>query len=70
MPFKDLIKSVKSSFRPAKTYLSGDGGDGRKGEVKRHPMILLELAVTTPLTSIHCERVFSRMKQVVSPAPS
>ena len=33
-------------------------------------MILLELAVTTPLTSVHCERVFSRMKRVVSPARS
>ena len=27
---------------------------------------LLELAVTIPLTSVHCERVFSRMKRVVS----
>ena len=33
-------------------------------------MILLELAVTTPLTSVHCEPVFSRMKRVVSPARS
>lgn len=31
---------------------------------------LLELAVVTPLTSVHCERVFSRMKRVVSPARS
>ena len=29
-------------------------------------MKLLELAVATPLTSVHCERVFSRMKRVVS----
>eukprot|EP00794_Sanderia_malayensis_P013199 gene13199-14549_t len=27
-----------------------------------------QLAVTTPLTSVHCERVFSRMKRVISPA--
>lgn len=33
-------------------------------------MTLLELAVATPLTSVHCERVFSRMKRVVSPARS
>ena len=26
-----------------------------------------QLAVTTPLTSVHCERVFSRMKGVISP---
>ena len=26
-----------------------------------------QLAVTTPLTSVHCERVFSRMKRVISP---
>ena len=31
---------------------------------------LLELAITTPLTSVHCERVFSRMKHVVSAARS
>ena len=29
-------------------------------------MSLLQLAVVTPLTSVHCERVFSRMKRVVS----
>ena len=33
-------------------------------------MQLLELAVVTPLTSVHCERVFSRMKRVVSPSRS
>eukprot|EP00794_Sanderia_malayensis_P008363 gene8363-9261_t len=33
-------------------------------------LTLLELAVVTPLTSVHCERVFSRMKRVVSPARS
>ena len=31
---------------------------------------LLELAVTIPLKSVHCERVFSRMKRVVSPLRS
>ena len=29
-------------------------------------VILLELAAVTPFTSIHCEKVFSRMKRVVS----
>eukprot|EP00794_Sanderia_malayensis_P021001 gene21001-23052_t len=29
---------------------------------------LAPLAVTTPLTSVYCERVFSRMKRVISPA--
>eukprot|EP00794_Sanderia_malayensis_P010346 gene10346-11423_t len=33
-------------------------------------LTLLELAVVTPLTSFHCERVFRRMKRVVSPARS
>ena len=31
---------------------------------------LIELAATIPLTSVHCERVFSKMKRVVSPARS
>eukprot|EP00795_Rhopilema_esculentum_P016293 gene16293-biopygen5543 len=31
-------------------------------------MALLELAATTPLTSVHCERIFSRMKRVVAPS--
>ena len=31
-----------------------------------HVVLLLELAITVPLTSVHCERVFSRMKRVVS----
>ena len=29
-----------------------------------------ELAVTTPLTSVHCESIFSRMKRIVSPERS
>ncbi len=35
-------------------------------EALPHVMKLLELALTMPLTSVHCERVFSRMKRVVS----
>ena len=31
---------------------------------------LLELAVVTPLTSVHCERIFSKMKGIISPARS
>ena len=31
---------------------------------------LMELATVTPLTSVHCERVFSRLKRVVSPTRS
>ena len=31
-----------------------------------HVVLLLELAITVPLTSVHCKRVFSRMKRVVS----
>ena len=31
---------------------------------------LLELAAVMPLTSVHCERVFSRMKRIVSPSRS
>ena len=31
---------------------------------------LLELAITIPLTSLHCERVFSRMKRIVSSSRS
>ena len=33
-------------------------------------MLLLEIAAVTPLTSVHCERVFSRMKRVVSASRS
>ena len=29
-------------------------------------MVLLEIAAVHPLTSVYCERVFSRMKQVIS----
>ena len=39
-------------------------------EALPHAMVLLELAATTPLTSVHCERVFSRMKKVLSPSRS
>ena len=35
-----------------------------------HVVLLLELAVVIPLTSVHCERVFSRMKRVVAPERS
>ena len=35
-------------------------------EALPHVMKLLELALTTPLTSVHCELVFSRMKRMVS----
>ena len=31
---------------------------------------LRELAITIPLTSVHCERVFSRMKRIVSSSRS
>ena len=33
-------------------------------------VLLLELAVVLPLTSVHCERVFSRMKRVAAPERS
>ena len=39
-------------------------------EALSEALTLIELAVTTPLTSVHCERVFSRMKRIVSPARS
>ena len=35
-----------------------------------HAMALLEVAAVTPLTSVHCERVFSRMKRVISASRS
>ena len=31
-----------------------------------HVVLLLELAVVIPLSSVHCERVFSRMKRVIA----
>ena len=31
---------------------------------------LLELAVVTQLTSLHCQRIFSKMKGIISPARS
>ena len=33
-------------------------------------MNLIQLALVTPLTSVHCERVFSRMKHAISTARS
>ena len=33
-------------------------------------MVLLEIAAVNPLTSVHCERVFSRMKPVISSSRS
>ena len=35
-----------------------------------HVMTLAEIASVTPLTSVHCERVFSRMKRVLSSSRS
>ena len=35
-------------------------------EALPHVVHLLELAVVTPITSVHCERVFSRMKKVIA----
>ena len=35
-----------------------------------HAMVLLEVVAVTPLTSVHCERVFSRMKRVISASRS
>ena len=37
-------------------------------EALSQAMTLIELAAVTPLTSVHCERTFSRMKRVVSPS--
>ena len=39
-------------------------------EALPHAMVLLKLAATTLLTSVHCERVFSTMKKFVSPSRS
>ena len=48
-----------------------DGEDSRKHENKENALPeavhVAQLAVTTPLTSVHRERVFSRMKRVISP---
>ena len=39
-------------------------------DVLPQAMVLLEIAAVTPLTSVHCERTFSRMKRVISYSPS
>ena len=39
-------------------------------DVLPQAMLLLEIAAVTPPTSVHCERVFSRMKRVVSASRS
>ena len=39
-------------------------------EALPHVVTLLDLAATTPLTSVHCERIFSRMRRVVAPSRS
>ena len=44
----------------------------KKAEAEALPeaSTLIELAVTTPLTSVHCEHVINRMKRIVSSARS
>ena len=63
---EDLVKEGKPSIQDLlavaqKTNLQ---------EALPQAITLLKLAAVTPLTSVYCERVFSRLKRIVSPARS
>ena len=62
----DIVTEGKPSIQDLLTLL-------KKTELQDalpQAMTVLKLAAVTPLTSVHCERVFSRMKRVVSSSRS
>eukprot|EP00794_Sanderia_malayensis_P008314 gene8314-9200_t len=62
----DAVTERKPSIQDLLSVIKAAGLE----EALSQAVTLLELAAVTPLTSVHCERVFSRMKRVVSPARS
>ena len=61
--------SVKEGYAGLQDLLSVIK-DAELEEALPQVMTLLKLAAVTPLTSVHCERVFSRMKRVISDSRS
>ena len=63
---EECIKEGKPSIQDLLTVVQKTNLE----EAIPQAITLLQLAAVTPLTSVHCERVFSRMKRIVSPARS
>ena len=61
--------SVKEGYAGLQDLLSVIK-DAELEEALPQVMTLLKLGAVTPLTSVHCERVFSRMKRVISDSRS
>ena len=59
---EETIKEGSSSIQDLLTVIKSAGLEDALPEA----MVILEIAAVTPLTSVHCEQVFSRMKRVVS----
>eukprot|EP00794_Sanderia_malayensis_P002228 gene2228-2538_t len=62
----DLVKEGSTSVQDLLQVIK----QAELEEALPQALVLLELAATIPLTSVHCERVFSRMKRVVSASRS
>ena len=63
---EDSVKEGKPSIQDLLTVVQKTNLQ----EALPQAITLLELAAVTPLTSVHCERVFSRMIRIVSPSRS
>ena len=63
---EDFVKEGKPSIQNLLTVVQKTNIQ----EALPQAITLLELAAVTPLRSVHCERVFSRMNKMVSPARS
>ena len=69
--YPDLVGQCHSCVRKEQYHLQEQDtveseretcGDSQSG--LPHVVLLLELAITVPVTSVHCEQVFSHMKRV------
>ncbi len=63
---EEIIEEGTASLQDLLTVISNAGLE----DALPQAIILLEIAAVTPLTSVHCERVFSRMKRIVSSSRS
>ena len=63
---EETVKKGTPSMQDLLTVIHNVG----LGDALPQAIIPLEIAAVTPLTSVHCERVFSRMKRVVSSSRS
>ena len=62
----DCINEIASCIEDLLTVVQETG----LADALPQAMLLLEIAAVTPLISVHCQRVFSRMKRVVSASRS